>query len=324
MNDFDLNSQQSPDEQQVLVYGFASAPGFIPGKAGTAFAALTTGLLKTTDGGQTWHDALVDIPLSEPVPVTSVLVAPDFQRDGRIFAGAPGGVFHSTDQGLSWEILQFPPPPPTVSALASSPDFAKDDFIIAGTMEDGIFVSSEGGRRWVTWNFGLLDLNILCLAVSPYFSQDETIYAGTESGIFYSTNGGRAWREVEMPFGFEPILCLAVSSMDQTGRTVYAGTENHGLWRSIDGGTSWNRLDGSILQDPVNAIHLSSTDPMQLMAVTSQGLWVTSDEGQSWNNILPGSEENFEISSVLAPKGFSRGARILLGLVGGDIKIITI
>ena len=323
MTEDELDLEELSGESSDLVYGFAAAPGFIPGQSGTAFAALSSGLVKTVDGGQTWEDVLGSLNLSEPVPVTSLAIAPDFAHAGSVFGGAPGGVFCSTDSGNTWGVLGMPSPPPTVSALAISPNFSEDDIVIAGTMEDGIFVSSEGGQRWVAWNFGLFDLNILCLAISPAFGEDETIFAGVESGIFRSTNGGRAWREIELPTGFEAVLSLALSTNYAGDHTLLAGTESQGVWISRDEGETWARLAENEIIDPVNAIYLSGGCE-QILVVTSQGLWISDDCGQSWENRLPAELEGQEISAAIAPNGFAPGSMILVGLVGAEIRAVAI
>jgi len=81
---------------------------------------------------------------------------------------------------------------PLISALATSPNFADDGTILAGSIEDGVFCSMDRGVQWAAWNFGLLDLHVLCMALSPHFGRDETVFVGTETGLFRSTNGGHA------------------------------------------------------------------------------------------------------------------------------------
>ncbi len=310
------------DESADLVYAFAEAPGFAPGQSGVVFAGCGSGLKRSADGGRTWQDALAELNLSEPLPVTSLAVSPDFDgKEGRIIGGAPGGVFTSPD-GLSWKAVLLPSPPPTVTTLAISPDFAHDATVFAGTMEDGVFVSQERGERWVAWNIGLLDLNVMCLAISPSFSADETIFAGTETGIFRSTNGGRAWREIEPPFGYEPVLSLALAPQYAEDHPLYAGTESQGLWVSKDEGDTWQRLADDTIEDPVNAILLNEKDG--LLAVTSTALWHSPDGGATWENRLSPDFADREISAVIATQGFSPRSRLLAGFTDGSVETITL
>jgi photosystem II stability/assembly factor-like uncharacterized protein len=304
-----------------LVYAFVAAPGCLPGQRGLVFSARGSGLYRSDDGGQTWQFALDQLGLTDRLAVTAVTLAPNFEQEGLVLAGAPGGLFHSTDAGQTWKALIFPPPPPTVSALAVSPAFAQDETIFAGTMEDGVFISHNGGERWVAWNFGLLDLNVMCLAVSPAFAIDETIFAGTESGLFRSTNGGRAWREVELPFGYEAVLSLAVSPRFTEDETLYAGTEGQGLWVTSDAGATWRRLGEDTLVDPVNAIHLGDEG---ILAVTGAAAWHSLDGGATWADRLPPSLDGQELSALLAPAGLAPGAPVLVGLIDGSVETIAL
>jgi photosystem II stability/assembly factor-like uncharacterized protein len=318
-------SQNQPvpenETNEDIVYAFAAAPGFQPGERGLVFAARSSGVYRSEDGGQTWRYDLEDLGLSEPLPVTCIALSPHFERDGHLFAGAPGGIFRSTDQGQTWRALVFPSPPPTVTALAVSPGFEQDEMVFAGTMEDGVFRSTDGGQRWVSWNFGLLDLNVMCLAVSPNFAEDETLFAGTESGIFRSTNGGRAWREVDAPFGFEAVLCLGLSPNFARDGLLYAGTETQGLWGSWDAGETWRRLGEQELIDPVNALH---TDGPTVTAVTSIGLWHSTDGGSTWTNRLPEWLSEREIAAALAPNGAAPGSAVLAGFIDGGVAPVQI
>jgi photosystem II stability/assembly factor-like uncharacterized protein len=308
-----------PGQDADLVYAFCAAPDFIPGERGMAFAARSSGLYRSLDGGRSWTFALDNLALSEPLPVTTCALSPAFAHDGLVLAGAPGGLFHSTDTGLNWKALIFPNPPPTASALAFSPNFEKDGTVFAATMEDGVFISQNGGEHWAAWNFGLLDLNVMSLAISPAFATDETIYAGAETGIFRSTNGGRAWREIELPFGYEAVLCMAISPNFAADGTLYAGSEGLGLWVTHDCAVTWQRLAEEQIIEPVNAIQLNGST---LFAFTSTQLWCSTDAGATWSDRMPAHLSGTELSAALAPSTAAQA--ILAGLMDGSIETISL
>jgi photosystem II stability/assembly factor-like uncharacterized protein len=320
MSDF-TNNETLDGPQADLIYALAAAPGVLPGHSGLVVAARSSGLRISRDGGQTWQDALRSLNLTEPLPVTSLAVSPDFARHPALFAGAPGGIFLSQDGGQTWKISPLPPPPPTVSALAVSPVFVEDETIFAATMEDGVYISKDGGASWVTWNFGLLDLHLICLAVSPAFAEDETLFAGTETGLFRSTNGGRAWREVELPFGYDPILSLALSPHYQKDHTLYAGTESRGLWISTDEGTTWTPWAAGQIEEPINTLYAL---PAGLAALTGSGIWFSDRAGQHWQNLLPEAYAARELSAALLPPDFAPGSTILAGFADGTIQTIQV
>lgn len=109
----------------------------------TIFAGtLAGGVIKSTDGGETWaqcagteHWAIMDLVLS-----------PDFENDRTLYAATfRYGLHKSTDGGDSWT-------PTTLgtgyfTALAISPSFAEDRTIFAAAYT-GIFKSEDGGDSW--------------------------------------------------------------------------------------------------------------------------------------------------------------------------------
>jgi len=272
----------------------------------------------------TWHSAFTSLKLQETMSALAVAIPPNAEESPSVFVGVNGGILRSWDDGQNWESTLLPSPPPVVSALTISPNFAQDGILFAGTLEDGVLCSSDRGRRWAAWNFGLLDLNILCLAISPAFATDETLYAGTQSGLFRSTNGGRAWREVHLPGGFEVVLSLAISPDFAKDTTLFAGTENHGLRRSRDGGQTWERVGKSVFTEPINAILLDPEYPRKLDSLVLQGsvLFASQDGGETWKLWREAKLSGKDITAVYASTGFGPRARVLVGFADGIVQRI--
>lgn len=322
-------SENSP--QPDLVYALAcTARRDAQASSRSCFAARGSGLYRSDDGGQTWTHAYASLELGEALPTTSVVIASasagaeqNPATDCEVFAGVPGGIMHSTDGGETWEAAILDTPPPAVSALAISPNFAEDGVVLAASTEDGIFRSATRGSRWARWNFGLLDLNVYCLAISPDFARDETLFAGVETGVFRSTNGGRAWREIDLSVGYEPVVSLALSPRYAQDGHIFVGTETQGLLFSADDGASWTRLGEDAITDPVNSVLVSPEYPDQpsILALSENALWFSQDGGGTWDQVKPVMEG---MTAVLAPDGLSPGTRLLVGFIGGDVISLTL
>jgi photosystem II stability/assembly factor-like uncharacterized protein len=272
---------------------------------GVAFAARSSGLYRSADGGRSWRPAYASLSLSEPLTTTAVALSPAFAADGLVLAGANGGVLRSADRGATWERATMPAPPPLVTALALSPAFAADGVAFAATLEDGVLRSEDRGRSWHGWNFGLLDQSALCLALSPDFADDRTLLAGTGSGLFQSLNGGRSWRELPLPAD-----CPAVLSVAFTADAILVGTEEHGAFRSEDGGDTWRPLGAELPAGAVNAIVTAdSLTAPDLLLLVDDTLVASIDGGATWAERGPAG-----ISAVAAA-----GTTLLLGLAGGEV-----
>jgi photosystem II stability/assembly factor-like uncharacterized protein len=304
---------------QDITYALATSPTFA--QDGICFAARGSGLYRSEDGGLTWQPAYESLDLKAPLPTMAVAISPAFASDRTVFVGVPGGILRSFDGGENWDVVQLPSPPPVVSALVISPDYAHDGIVLAGTVEDGVFSTSNRGGNWVAWNFGLLDLNTICLAISPDFARDETLFVGTDSGIFRSTNGGRAWREVDFPLELAPVLSLALSPGYSQDGMLFAGTESHGLYRSEDRGRSWIRLGADRIIDTVNAILLSPAFPEKadILVMQAAGILLSRDGGGSWSDWETGVDVDVGLACAAAPHGLDPGAPFLVGLVDGGV-----
>lgn len=128
------------DEQRADYMAFnapqtAGAPLYSSGHPSTGG---NTGLIKSTDGGQTW--VVVSKVLDPAVDFHAMAVS---KSDPSIVIGFDSGgrgLFRTTDAGKNWEKFDYPGN--YVTALAISPSDSNN--ILAGT-ESGLFQSSDSG-----------------------------------------------------------------------------------------------------------------------------------------------------------------------------------
>lgn len=285
--------------QQDAVYALA-------GSGDTLYAARTSGLYRSQDGGATWQDAFASLKLEQPLTATAVATV-----GSTVFAGVTGAVLRSDDAGDSWHIARLSSPPPHVAALAMSPIYREDGVVVAGTTEDGVFVSIDRGMTWTPWNFGLVDPHVYALVISLNFSQDRTLFAGTETGVFGSQNSGRGWRETLFPMDAAPVLSLAMSP---DGR-LYAGTENNGLFASHDFGMNWIQINHDLITTAINAIHTAAYPKIWLLL--EDKLLRSPNGGVSWEadprQLLAG-----KLPMTLLPLPTSPDT-VMVGFAEGDI-----
>jgi len=304
---------------QDLIYQLAGPAEWSRARRGPCFSARMSGLWVSRDDGKTWQSAYRALNLSQDLPTLAVAIAPGVGRELVVFAGYNGGVLRSPDGGETWENIAFRLPAPAVVSLAVSPGFRRDGWVLAGTLADGIFYSSDGGGHWQTGNLGLIDVNVLCLAISPGFDIDQTVFAGTQSGLFCSRNAGRAWREVALPVDYDAVISLALSPNFAHDSTLFAGTETQGLLVSEDGGRHWRRIGPAALSNSISQIVVGPEFPRrpQLLVLHDGGLSLSEDGGAAWRRWPAAAWNDEEIRAVLAPRTFSAGGPVLVGLESG-------
>ena len=174
-----------------------------PLNTATLYAATSSGVLKTTDGGSTWTTVNSGLP-------KGVVQTPNFSR----FSGQPLAPLAPTDP---------------VQALAIDP--TNPATLYVGTPR-GVFNTTDGGQSWMA--SGLATQSVYTFAIDP--ANPSTIYAGTQDGgVFKSTNSGQSWSSSGSPTA--PIQALAIDPSDPN--ILYAATFGGGVLKSTDGGATW-------------------------------------------------------------------------------------
>jgi photosystem II stability/assembly factor-like uncharacterized protein len=188
------------------------------------------------------------------------------------FGSVDGGVWRTTNAGVTWEPLFDGQPISSIGALALAPSDPK--VIFAGTGEAdmrsditygaGVYKSTDGGAHWQ--HLGLDDTRqIGKVLIDP---QDPNIVwvaalghaygPNTERGVFKSTDGGRTWQKVLYKNPDVGAIDLAFDPSD--ARIVYAALwqsrrppwsqyppdqgPGSGLYKTTDGGATWKQLAG--------------------------------------------------------------------------------
>ncbi|WP_420799334.1 WD40/YVTN/BNR-like repeat-containing protein [Ktedonospora formicarum] len=149
-------------------------------------------------------------------------------------------------------------------------------------MERELLVAEQHGDQWQAHSH-LEGLQTTCLAVDLF--HPERVYCGTFGrGLWRSEDAGHSWQpigdigEAMKPYKgdgiYQPyITALAVSSTEQSNGygVVYAGTEPSTLFRSEDGGSTWQELE------KLRALPSSSSWSFPPRPHTSHVRWITPD-----------------------------------------------
>jgi len=180
--------------------------------------------------------------------------------------GAAGGLWKSTDGGGNWVPLTDKQPLSSIGAVAVADSDPNVIYIGTGegcirgnlTSGDGVYKSMDGGRTWR--NTGLRDSRqIGALIIHPrdpnivFVAALGHVYGpNAERGLFRTLDGGRTWEKVlskndhtgAIDVVFDPknpsILFAALWEVNRTPWSLTSGGDGSGLYRSTDGGTTWN------------------------------------------------------------------------------------
>lgn len=131
--------------------------------------------------------------------------------------------------------------------------------------------------------------SITALAVAP--GAQRTLYAGSSEGlVFRSTDAGAHWSRVNGGFpGYTPVVDLDVDPRDPAA--VYVSScavlvefsmKIGGLFKTVDGGRTWTRLEGGLTECEVTELAIDPWAPSRLFAATEAGLFQSDDGGATW------------------------------------------
>jgi photosystem II stability/assembly factor-like uncharacterized protein len=168
--------------------------------------------------------------------------------------------------------------PPAVG-LPHTPDYhsllvdATDaNRVLLGT-HVGVYESMDGGRRWTF--AGLEGDDAMNLVREP----DGVLWVAGHNVLQKSADGGATWQDVD-PDGLPGKDVHGFAIAPGTGRTVYAAVAGEGLYRSEDGGESFEEVSRSV--GPA-VYGLAITPDGALLAAQEGGLYHSDDGGTTWN-----------------------------------------
>ncbi len=238
------------------------------------------------------------------------------QDDTYYFGAVAGGVWKTTDGGLSWKPIfdKTKDASPAIGAIAVSE--SDPNVIYVGTGEacirgnivggNGVYKSIDAGK---TWKFvGLPDTHSIGRLIVDPKNPDVVFVAALghpfadneERGIFRSRDGGKTWDKVlykdaksgGIDVTFDPTnsntLFAALWQARRSPWGMDSGGPGSGLYKSIDGGTTWKELKGHGLPEGILGrigVTVSGADPNRVWAVIEAekgGIYRSDDAGDSW------------------------------------------
>jgi photosystem II stability/assembly factor-like uncharacterized protein len=260
------------------------------------------GVFKSTDAGETWHDA----GLRDTHSISAIVVDPNDPNIvyaasmGHVFKPDPErGVFKSTDGGKSWHKVLFVDDKTGAICLVLDPNHPSVLYatmwqaqrmpwgLISGGPGSGIYKSSDGGAHWdnISHNQGLpqMVLGRVGLAIAP--SNSSIVYAiiqAKEGGVFRSDDAGATWKRVndEMKLRQRAFYYMTLYIDPKNPDTVYA-PQVDALWVSRDGGKSFTKLKTPHGDNHV--VWIDPDDPKILLEGNDGGATVSTDGGKTWS-----------------------------------------
>jgi photosystem II stability/assembly factor-like uncharacterized protein len=249
-----------------------------PTNPAQAVASLRDRLVRTRDGGQSWHTLPVAWAQDE---VASLL----WLENGALGAGTgQGRLYRSLDGGDSW-----------VEGGTGLPRGSVLDLAVIGTRLlvatwTGLYDSEDGGETWRYLTSTLGNPNAQALLTT-----EAGLLLGTRAGLFRWQPDTRQWEVA--PGDFPPGGIASLAADPANPQLLYAGTSGDGLYRSVDGGANWQRMPTLGVGIPAVAVDPKDGDRVYILAAWER-VYESRDGGQSWQARWEGLGDAIEAASI--------------------------
>ena len=314
-----------------------AAPAGVPSQdTGQLDAAMFSGLKWRSIGPANMGGRTIDF---------AVAMVPG-RPDAVYAATASGGLWRTTNQGTTWEPIFD-----DIDGLLSIGDVAvahsNPNVVWVGTGEannrqsspwgDGVYKSVDGARTWQ--HMGLKETrHVGRIVIHP--ANPDVVYVAAvghlwgpnpERGVFRTTDGGASWERVLYIDEHTGATDLVIDPQDP--KTLFAsmyqrqrsnwgfagGGPGSGIYRTLDGGDSWQELTDGLPEGDLGRIGLDiyPPDPRLLYAIVEAdprrgrfgapppppdtlkgGVFRSTDRGETWEQLSPQNPRPMYFSQI--------------------------
>ena len=260
------------------------------------------GVYKSTDAGKTWKH----MGLEKTQHIARIVIHP--KNPDILYVAAQGalngptqdrGIYKSTDGGVTWSKILF------VNDLTGCSELSMDMsnpqvmyatmwhhqrmpwMVLSGGPGSGVYKTSDGGATWQKIHKGLPEeKGKMAIAVSR--SNPEKVYLLMESdsnkelgGLFVSENGGKSWSRISDDHALiqRAWYYIEVFVDPQDEHTVYVLSAP--ALRSIDGGKTWENIDGP--HGDYHDLWINPNNPKNMVIADDGGAGITFNRGATWS-----------------------------------------
>lgn len=307
----------APDDSNTIyigtgeVYGSdETAPGVV---IRTTRGSYGIGILKSTDGGQSWRKSL-DWRFNQRTGVQKIRINP--QNPNSVWAATTEGIFRSRDAGESWQrVLDVV----MATDIAINPVDTNRIFVACGGMRSpghGLYRSTDGGVSWQQANLAsgggpvsFAGKAVLAISnsnpdiVMASIGNSDGLQVPSATWLCKTTDGGESWGVVSTvdystfqgwyshavainPVNANEVWCAGAPFYpfrSLAGGTNLQNTEQIGLMRPASGREGFDFPDLNVWAD-YHDIVFHPTDPGIIYFANDGGVFRTTDGGRTSEN----------------------------------------
>ena len=301
-----------------------------------AYDNYSIGVLKSTDGGNTWQTTGLDWSLTNTRVIHKLVQDPD--NENTLIAATSIGMYRTTNAGASWTQVMTGNVRDVIARATASTStyFAVKQVVLNGGIINGeMYRSTNNGSSW-NLTQTISGTNRVKLGVSE--DNPNYVYALASDdgnsgflGLYRSTNNGSSF---SLRSSSPNLLGWAIDGNDTGGQgwydlaftvdpndvnRVHVGGVNH--WYSTNGGTSWTMSNYWTGNATFPVVHSDKHEFLfspsgDLWESNDGGIYKSTDAGLTWTD----KTSNLEISQMYAVGISQTSTRIMAGLQDNGSK----
>ncbi|HEU4711074.1 MAG TPA: SBBP repeat-containing protein [Pyrinomonadaceae bacterium] len=179
-----------------------------------------------------------------------------------------------------------------VTGFTTSPDFP---LVNPLKTFGNFFRTTNSGANWSNVVTGLTG-DVRAIGVTP--AAVQIVYAGTSTGPHRSSDAGATWTKLPTTGAPAFPFTVAIAAHPSNSAVVYAGFINGGLYRSLDGGTTWGQVTLPFSNPVVTTIVFDPATPSTMFVASGNGTFKSTDSGATWTTLNFGTPAQPNVRSI--------------------------
>ncbi len=267
---------------------------------GNASNTYSFGVMKSTDGGETWQPTSLTHELSNQVICTKILMDPD--NYDKLWVSTNNGLFVTEDAGVSWA--------QTLTDNIRDIQLRPGDSQTVYCSGRKFYKSTDGGQNFTHITDGTPVFNAVNrLAIAVTADDPNVVYfvAGSNTtsgfyGLYKSENSGESFElrsnspnilthsELGDEEGGQSWYDLAIAASPTNANEIYVGGIN--IWKSSDGGQYWDIKSHWVHPSSIGYthadIHSLNFYGNELYCGSDGGIFKSNNGGNTWIDLSEG------------------------------------